>query len=383
MKVELRNPAEIDADFRDAWRELESRAATPANPFFCCWFLEPALVRLAPPQTIRLLTITGDKGSLLGLAPVERGETYARIPLRHFATWRHPHAYNSAPLCAAGAEPETYAAILDWIDTRPEDARFIRFNEHPLHGGVLAISRLHGRSTAFEIETERAILSGGESFETVYADGFSGKKRKELRRQWRRLGETGALVFERHTAPGEIARTADDFIALELAGWKGRTAGVAPVGATEAEAAFFREAMTRGAAEGAVLCDVAAFDGRPIAILFSLRCGATLSAYKIVYDEAFSAYSPGVHVLVEAMRLMLDDPGIKLFDSCARAGHPVADHLWRERMRVAHFNVSGSSFADRTLFGAAARLSAFRKSGNAPKENARNTKETADGGAID
>lgn len=372
MRVALTPAEAIDGTLLAAWRKLEVRAATPANPFYASWFLQPAMRHLAPPQSIRLLTVWKDGDTLAALAPVQRGETYARLPVRHFATWRHVHGYNSAPLCAEGDEAAVYAALCAWIDARPDGARFLRFNEHPLPHGLPAPA---DRKIAVEVEIERAILTAGPDFETAYARGFSGKKRKELRRQWRRLAEDGALALERLTAPEAIARAAQDFIALETAGWKGRTKEASPIGASEAEILFFREAMTGGAAQGAVICDRATFDGKPIAMLFSLRCGSTLSAYKISYDEAFAAYSPGVHVLVEAMRLMLADPSIALFDSCAKQGHPVADHLWRERMRVAQFNLSGAGRLDRALFGAAAALSAMRRTwierGVAPRAAAR------------
>lgn len=383
MRVALRDPRVMDEAFRAQWRALEARAADPANPYYCAWFLEPALARIAP-QSIRLLTVMDDAGGLVALAPVERGETLAKLPLRHFATWRHSHAYNSAPLCAKGAADAAYRAIFDWIDTHPEGARFIRLNEHPCPGDHAGLAAASGRDIAVNLDMKRAILTRACDFETAYASGYSGKKRKELRRQWRRLEEDGALKFERWTSPGDIARAADAYVSLELAGWKGRAEDVSPVGASAAETSFFREAMTRGAEAGAVICDAATVDARPIAMLFSLRCGGTLCAYKISYDEAFAAHSPGVHLLVEAMRLMLADPSIALFDSCARAGHPVVDHLWRERMRVAQYDVCASPRLDRAMFGAALRIAAVRRSLTAPKRRQAETMGASDdGGATD
>lgn len=361
MRIALVRQEAIDDTLRDAWRVLEARASQPANPFYCEWFLEPAMRHLAAPGSIRLLTIWDAHGALAGLAPVERGEIYAWLPMRHFATWRHCHAYSSAPLCAEGAAPAVYAAIFNWIDTHPDGACFMRFNEHPLHQGAVEFAQPSGRVVSVGIDIERAILSGGRPFETVYAQGFSGKKRKELRRQWCRLSETGDLRLERRTSPTDVARSVEEFAALELSGWKRDASGVSPIGASSAEFAFFRAAMRAGAERGAVFCDAVIFDGKPVAVLFSLRCGATLCAYKITYDEAFAAYSPGVHVVVEAMRLMLSEPSITLFDSCAKADHPLVDRLWRERMRVAQFDVSGSSRLDRALFGAASRLANVRR----------------------
>ncbi|MBY0422909.1 MAG: GNAT family N-acetyltransferase [Parvularculaceae bacterium] len=357
MKFSLIQPQSVDDAFRAAWRRLEKRAAHPANPFFSSWFLEPAL-RLAEPGAVRLLAAQDDAGELVSLAAVERSETYAKLPVRHFAFWRHRHAYNSAPLIAEGRSEAYHDGLCAWIDTRPEGARFLRFNEHPVPPGSPLSRAPEDRAVVVDRRWRRACLAGGEEFEAAYARGYDGKKRKELRRQWKRLGEQGALRFVRWTEPADVAAAAEAFLALEQRGWKGRDEDGTPLAATPSEAAFFRAAMTAGAADGAVVVDAALLDGAPVAMLFSLRAGRTLSAYKIAFDETFAAYSPGVQLLVEAMRLMLADPAIGLFDSCAREGHPVVDSLWRDRLELAQINISSSRRVDRALLRTGAMLAA-------------------------
>lgn len=352
MSVELLLPSMIGDAVRAEWRALEAAPEEPANPFFTSWFLEPALRCLADDE-VRLLTIRADDQRLIGLAPVIRGRTYAKIPAAHFSTWRHFHGYNNcAPLFAKGAEERGREALSRWIDGRPEGARFFRFMEHPLRENDSLIRRDDSRAVVIQKDGRRAVLRAGRSFDEVYGDGFCGKKRKELRRQLRRLGECGAVCFVRWTDAADIARAAPEHIALELAGWKGRAGAGRPIGASAAERAFFVEAMTAGAMRGAVLCDALMLDGRAIATLFSLRTGRTLMAYKIAYDEACATYSPGVQLLVEATRLMLEDPLTDLFDSGTHPDHPIMDHLWRERMRVAQVNISSAHAVDRQLLRA-------------------------------
>ena len=77
------------------------------------------------------------------------------------------------------------------------------------------------------------------------------------------------------------------------------------------------------------------------------------------YDETLSAYSPGVRVLIEATRQMLDSD-VELFDSCARQGHPVVDGLWSERLPIVQLNVPAKRAADKTLLRTAATLETLK-----------------------
>jgi hypothetical protein len=73
----------------------------------------------------------------------------------------------------------------------------------------------------------------------------------------------------------------------------------------------------------------------PIAALVTLRSGDTAWCWKIAYDEAFARASPGVQLILEATRALLADRSIVRVDSCATAGHPMIDHIWRERLALA------------------------------------------------
>src|SRR5262249_38357492 len=111
-----------------------------------------------------------------------------------------------------------------------------------------------------------------------YLDHIAGKKLKELRRQRRRLEESGALTHR--TASGPAAAGAlTDFMALEAAGWKGRAGGAARAQATTET--FMREAVTALAARGDARIDRLVHDGQPIAAAITLRSGGTAWFWKI------------------------------------------------------------------------------------------------------
>ena len=81
-------------------------------------------------------------------------------------------------------------------------------------------------------------------------------------------------------------------------------------------------------------------DARPIAAIIVLRSGTTAWCWKIAYDERFARFSPGVELLLDVTRELLDDPSIIRADSCADENHPMIDHIWRERLVLADRLVS-------------------------------------------
>ena len=143
-----------------------------------------------------------------------------------------------------------------------------------------------------------------------------GKKLKELRRQRRRLEDSGALVHMAASGPA-AAVALTDFMALEAAGWKGRAGGAARAHA--ATEAFMREAVTALAAKGDARIDRLIHDGHSVAASITLRSGNAAWFWKIAYDEAFARASPGV-------QLTLDLTHDLLADACAGA-----DRLLRHR----------------------------------------------------
>ena len=74
------------------------------------------------------------------------------------------------------------------------------------------------------------------------------KKRKELRRQRKRLADTGDLTSTTTAEPAALTAALLDFLSLEAAGWKGRAGTAAK--RNDAVRCFVVEAVTALAAEG-------------------------------------------------------------------------------------------------------------------------------------
>ncbi len=177
---------------------------------------------------------------------------------------------------------------------------------------------------------QRALLQpSGER--SLYVERALGQHQHgELRRHWRRLSETGAVLLTEATAPHAVAAALEDFFALEVHGWKGR-AGTA-IAEHEDIRRFVCAALCALAAEGKVSIHRILVDGRAIAAAILLRSGRSAWFWKIAYDERFARFSPGVMLSVVLTDELLDDPAIDRTDSCATANHPMIDHLWRERL---------------------------------------------------
>jgi hypothetical protein len=66
-----------------------------------------------------------------------------------------------------------------------------------------------------------------------------------------------------------------------------------------------------------------------------------------------------VQLLLDVTKDLLDDPRIARADSCAVEGHPMIDHVWRERLTLADRLISVGP--DNRAFALARRLECLRR----------------------
>ncbi len=119
---------------------------------------------------------------------------------------------------------------------------------------------------------------------------------------------------------------------LEASGWKG-LAGTAIAG-DPALKAFVQGAVTALAAEGKARVDRLLLDGTAIAATITLTSGDTAWCWKIAYNEGLARSSPGVQLICDLTDRLLAGPEPRRVNSCAAAGHPMIDHVWRERLAL-------------------------------------------------
>lgn len=331
------------------WTTL-ARLATEPNIFYAPTMLIPALAYLGGGNAPELFCHRDEQGTLVGLMPVTGAARYRGMPLRYRANWRHSQCFLGTPLVAPGHEEGFWKALLAHLDARG-GAILLRLERITEDGPAAQALAKHCRSTGRPFHmtrrTERAFLQSDDDVETYTARFLRGKKRKELRRQQRRLEELGELKLVRQADDAQLEPWIDEFLELEAGGWKG-AAGTA-LALDDAEACFFRESLRRCASTDALERLALRLDGRAIAMLVNLHSPPGAFGFKTAFDEDYARFSPGVLLQLENLRL-LERPELDWTDSCAAQDHPMIDHIWAERRSVVTYHVAIGGPLRRSIF---------------------------------
>jgi len=331
-----------------AWDALAQRAGEP-NPFAERWFMQASLNAFDPANEVQLATLEHN-GALVGIIPLARLNRYAGYPFPHITGWVHYNAFCGAPLVAAGYEHAFWRELLAWSDSHAGTRLFLHLSHLPEEGPLFAalrdVTASQHRPAAIVHREERAMLASGLSPEAYFEASMSGKKRKELRRQAKRLSEEGALRFERVTDCRGLCEWIAQFLALEQAGWKG-TEGSALACSGDTRQ-FFRDALIAAAAAGRLERLALYLDDRPIAMLANVITPPGAYSFKTTFDEDYARYSPGVLLQRENLDILANDT-VTWCDSCAAADHPMIERIWREKRPIVRVSVAIGGRARRTL----------------------------------
>jgi CelD/BcsL family acetyltransferase involved in cellulose biosynthesis len=351
--VRLVHLADITRSEIGAWAELVRGAVEP-NPTFEPGFLSAAALAFSAADPCLLVLEEG--GYWLGALPVVR----ARLGgvFEALVSWDHPYAFLGTPLVAGGHLGAFAAAAAGSVAGRGHGFLWLKTCSD---GAVLAAIREAVEAepratTVYETRSERAMLERRP--EDDYLSGMKTKRRRELNRQRRRLGEElggegPAETVDRSEDPGAIA----DFLRLEAGGWKGRE-GTA-MAAQERDAALMREICDRFREQGRLQVLALESGGRAAAMKVNVSAGDTLFCFKIAYDEELAHFSPGILLEVDnvhAFHARRDEP---LMDSCAQPDNEMINRLWPERRPMSRvmFGPNGpSSRLLRLAHGGARRL---------------------------
>lgn len=197
-------------------------------------------------------------------------------------------------------------------------------------GGTVLARNEHRRAALLRIpEPLGGLLAGGGA--------------RELRRQWRRLGEQGELVHTVASGPADLSPAMDAFLRLEASGWKGRQGSA--LDSDRSRRDFAMELVEAYGRAGGCRIDLLSLDGRPVAGLVTLRRGTAAATWKIAYDEDLARFSPGAQVLRLASDTFVADGTLAAVDSLARPGHPLLDRAWAGRIAMADVVLATSSRA--------------------------------------
>ena len=342
------------------WDELARNAIEP-NVFFESGALLAAVRHLPLPGPLCCVFVyraeaegVASDRRLIAFAPFVRVGKGPRDRIPSYRSFTHRHCYLSTPLIDREHVDDALDALLAWMDGAPDGVRIFGLY-HITGDGPLAQS-LQGRLALrrqphfTESEHERAFLRVGGSADEYLAQGLSGRKRKELGRQRRRLQELGRVGVDETPRAEETGAWLDRFMELEAGGWKGHRGGA--FNRSAAGRGFYLAFMQHFLARGRALLLALRLEGREIAMKCNLLAsdGRGSFAFKIAHDEDFARYSPGVLLEVDNIQ-RLHEParGIAWMDSCADPDHPMIDHLWRERRRIVYVMCCSRGLIGRSL----------------------------------
>jgi CelD/BcsL family acetyltransferase involved in cellulose biosynthesis len=316
----------------EEWRALAARALEP-NVFY-----EPAFALAAAPvfgAGVGAVLVRTAGGRLAGLFPARIGRWRGGFTSM-LVSWTHPYAPLGTPLIDRDEPEAVIAAWLDHLGRDPAMPAQLLLPLVPEQGAFadaleMVLAR-QGRRTAAFGRHERALLAPGTEREKYLERAMSGSKRKELRRQRRRLEDIAPVTVTTVTGAPDIEAALKDFIVLEASGWKG-LAGTAIV-SNPAIQDFVQKAVAGLAAEGHARLDRLFLNGTAIAATVTLESGDTAWCWKIAYSEGLARSSLGVQLVCDLTENLLAHAAPLRVDSCASPGHPMIDHVWRERLAL-------------------------------------------------
>jgi CelD/BcsL family acetyltransferase involved in cellulose biosynthesis len=332
--------AEQARDYRAEWNDLASRALEPNV------FLEPSFalslagVNSGGATPLFLLVWEGGplsaRGRLIALWALVFPRTVFR---RTVKAWVHNFCCSGAPLLDKGGAG--LELMFQWLERQTPQISALSTPQLRETGPTFALlyeySRKKGLSFSILTQYERAALNAG--FVGADARNFiSTRKKKELKRQLRRLNERGCVTFGLAENGAALRDQIEAFMILEARGWKGRKDD-AFLNDPDLPR-FVREVSRAMGCERKFRIYWLAVDGRMVAGNIVLLSGDTAYFWKTAYDEDFGFASPGVLLTLEMTDRLLHERRILTADSCAVANHPMIDHIWRGRSQMADVMVS-------------------------------------------
>ena len=213
-------------------------------------------------------------------------------------------------------------------------------------------------TTVFERRFRAVVTNRGDP-EEFLRTFISAKKRKELRRQRRRLEDLGELTYSSARTPEDVRKAMEQFLALEASGWKG---GQHSALLSDPSTATFVRSMSRFfAKQGVCRIDALELESNPIAMGIVLSANDTAFYWKTAYDETYARYSPGVLFSIDMTIQIMAAGTHELINSCAIPDHPMIDHIWRERLEMGDLCIATMGTSPRAFAIQTAREHARRR----------------------
>jgi len=315
-----------------AWRALIGRALEP-NVFLEPGFILPLLQNATGYSRLCFLAVwleTDEAPQLIGLLAFYKPR-FKWTPLLQAATTHHSPL--GTPLLDRDYAALALKAFCSGLKKHFPLAAALHLPFLPIKGpafyAMAAFAAVEGAEISFIERFSRAGLFAPTDPQSL----LSSKRRKFYRQQKRQLEKLGHVIYQRASASADVAKAAEEFLALEARGWKGKRQ--TDFLSSPQQSAFFRAMIETMAVQGKCRIDSLRLDGQPIAIAILLTSEDGAAFWKTAFDERFSWLSPGVQLTLELTRFQLTEASTRLTDSCAVPDHPMINQIWRQRIGMA------------------------------------------------
>jgi CelD/BcsL family acetyltransferase involved in cellulose biosynthesis len=324
---------ETAAEICDEWADLVSRSLEP-NVFMEPGFALAAAQHLARADRPTFIAVwqregSGDRGRLLALWALVLPRSFFRSQIA--TLWCHKQSALGLPVLDTARANEVIAAVFAWLADAFPRLRVLVFpklvRSGPTFARILAYALNTGLEWRLLDQHPRPVLLANGAGMNLSKEGY-----RSLARRRRQLEKYGKVRVRSSRDPAEIRNAAEAFLALEESGWKGRRRTA--LLCDSSRAAFARTMTRQLGREGKCRIDALTIDGRPIAMGIILRSRDRASFWKIAYDEAFAAQSPGVQLALETTRIQQSDEACSTTDSCTAPGNGMIERLWRDRLPI-------------------------------------------------
>ena len=308
------------------------------NFFFEKTFLAAAFARMNTHET-SLITVwetLDTERSLRMYFPMVQ-EKIGFPGIKAWRCWSHDYAPLGVPIVSevdSGEVIDRFLQLLGQIENSAYCA--LVFPDIPLKGVFASRLReaLEISDTPYceKLHGARAILKPDKSTSSGVVLDINSKKRRNLQRQLRRLGELGQLELESVKSYKDVILRFEEFLLLEARSWKGNKG--TSMHTIKKTAAFARQAVTQSAKENKCTIYSIRLDGNSVASLIMLNSDGVFYPWKIAFDQNFSLYSPGSVLIYLVSKSIGAEPGFVRSDSLAGFKNNLMNPLWKQRMEL-------------------------------------------------
>jgi CelD/BcsL family acetyltransferase involved in cellulose biosynthesis len=331
------------------WRDLVRRAWTPNV------FMEPAVVAAAeverPTRTLLVWARDADGGErkLVGVWAFAMVRA-TWLPFRILRSPLNQHLFLGTPVLDRFHLRDALVVMVDELMSRADVPGIVEARDvetGPILDLFVAI--VSARKLPWRIlkRMRRAKLERGLDAAAYLTNTISSARRRRLASCRRKLEALGQLEWRLVQRPELVAATFEHFLTLEGSGWKANwTRGGRALQCHPKWAEMARRVVVGLARDELVTIRSLTLNGRTIAMDVLLRSGNEAYTWKMAYDEMFRAHGPGLLLLEECTRGLLNDPLLTTADSCSYREIGIMTEFWAERRELADVVVAfrGRSF---------------------------------------